>query len=278
MTDAIDPLDDFTRGIFTHDGVTHHTYTKGSGPAVIVMAEIPGITPRVADFARRVADRGMTVVMPSLFGEDGLDPYATSRENIPTLAKGLTKFAGKLCVSREFTKLATGRSSPVVKWLRALAADAHERFGGPGVGAVGMCFTGGFALAMSVDDRMLAPVLSQPSLPFRPIGSSRNIDISPRDLETVKSRCAAGLQVMGLRFEGDKLAPADRFDYLREQLGDAFIGVELPDSAANPDSPMPPHSVLTEHLIDDPGQPTHDTLLRVLDFFATKLEVAPATS
>ncbi|NMO01142.1 dienelactone hydrolase [Gordonia sp. TBRC 11910] len=276
MSATIDPLDDFTRGSFTHDNVTHRTYTKGTGPAVIVMAEVPGITPRVADFARRVADRGMTVVMPSLFGEDGLDPVVTRRDEIPGVATAMTKFVGRLCVSREFTKLATGKSSPVVTWLRALAADSHERFGGPGVGAVGMCFTGGFALAMSVDDRMLAPVLSQPSLPFRPIGDAHCIDISPRDLETVKTRCAAGLQVMGLRFQGDKLSPAGRFDYLREQLGDAFIGVELPDTAANPEALLPPHSVLTEHLIDEPGQPTHDTLLEVLDFFATKLAVQPA--
>lgn len=269
----IDPLTDFARGSFTNDGVTHRIYTKGSGPAVIVIAEIPGITPKVADFARRVADRGMTVIMPSLFGEDGADPNSTSARDLPDIAKSLGKMAGTLCVSREFTRLATGKSSPVVVWLRALAAEYHEKCGGPGVGAVGMCFTGGFALAMSVDDRMLAPVLSQPSLPFRPVGNVRNIDISPRDLETVKTRCAAGLQVMGLRFEGDKLCRGGRFDFLREQLGDAFIGIELPDSTANPDATLSPHSVLTEHLIDEPGQPTHDTLLQVLNFFAQKLEV-----
>lgn len=269
-----DALLDFTLSSFTHQGVAHRIYEKGAGPAVIVMAEIPGITPKVADFARRVADRGMSVVMPSLFGLDGMDPNTTSVREAPEVAKGLGKLVGKLCVSREFTTLATGKSSPVVTWLRALAADAHQKYGGPGVGAVGMCFTGGFALAMAVDDRLLAPVLSQPSLPFRPIGDARNIDISSGDLDRVKVRCAAGLQVMGLRFDGDKLAPHDRFTFLRDALGDAFIGVELPDSAANPDARLPPHSVLTEHLIDEPGQPTHDTLVQVLDFFATKLEVS----
>lgn len=268
-----DSLNDFTLSSFTHDGVTHRIYEKGSGPAVIVMAEIPGITPKVADFARRVADRGMTVVMPSLFGVDGMDPNTKTAREAPEVAKGLATMVGKLCVSREFTTLATGKTSPVVTWLRALGADAHRKYGGPGVGAVGMCFTGGFALAMAVDDRMLAPVLSQPSLPFRPVGNARNIDISPRDLDRVKVRCAAGLQVMGLRFQKDKLSPADRFAYLRETLGSAFIGVELPDSCANPDGRLPPHSVLTEHLIDEPGEKTHDTLVAVLDFFAAKLEV-----
>ena len=143
-----------------------------------------------------------------------------------------------------------------MSWLRALAREAHERCGGPGVGAIGMCLTGGFALAMAVDDTMIAPVLSQPSLPLRVVGNARNIDISDDDLARVKSRCAAGLQVMGLRFDGDPMVPAERFSYLRDQLGDAFIGIELPGSSANPDALLPvPHSVVTEQLIDEPGEP-----------------------
>jgi dienelactone hydrolase len=179
------------------------------------------------------------------------------------------------CISREFTVMATGKTSPVVSWLRALAAAEHERCGGPGVGAVGMCFTGGFALAMAVDDRMLAPVLSQPSLPFSLSKKHKHsIDISPEDLDVVKHRCAAeGLQVIGLRFKSDSLVPADRFAFLKEQLGDAFVAVELEDDAANPDAQMKPHSVLTEHLIDAPGQPTRDALDKVLDLYRTRLLV-----
>src|SRR5690606_3923659 len=102
---------------------------------------------------------------------------------------------------------------------RALAADEHERCGGPGVGAVGMCFTGGFALAMATDRRLLAPVLSQPSLPFALVpGAKRSIDISPDELEVVRGRCASeGLQVLGLRFKTDRLVPAERFEFLAEQ-------------------------------------------------------------
>ena len=157
--------------------------------------------------------------------------------------------------------------------LAALAREAHARCGGPGVGAIGMCVTGGFALAMAVDDTIIAPVLSQPSLPLRPVGSARNIDISDDDLARVKTRCAAGLQVLGMRFNGDHLVPAERFDFLREQLGDAFISIELPNSAANPKGAIPPHSVVTEHLIDEPGEPTREALDRVLGFFTEKLGV-----
>ncbi|MFT4201810.1 dienelactone hydrolase family protein [Gordonia sp. (in: high G+C Gram-positive bacteria)] len=273
-----DRLDDFTVEEFTADGKTHPVYVKGSGPAVIVISEIPGITPLVADFARRVVDAGCTVFLPSLFGIDGLNPRPSVKPgDLADSARMAGNLVRKVCVSREFTILATGRSSPVVTWLRALAREAHERCGGPGVGAIGMCLTGGFALAMAVDDTMIAPVLSQPSLPLRPLGNARNIDISDADLARVKTRCAGGLQVMGMRFEGDPMVPPERFAFLREQLGDAFIGIELPDSAANPDAVLPvPHSVVTEHLIDEPGQPTREALDRVIAFFTAKLGV-PAT-
>ena len=78
----------------------------------------------------------------------------------------------QVCISKEFSTWALNRTSPVITWLRALARDLHAQAGGPGVGAVGMCFSGGFALAMAVDDEMLAPVLSQPSMPF-PLGKAR---------------------------------------------------------------------------------------------------------
>lgn len=267
-----DQLADFATDTFCHDDMIHRYYRLGSGPAVVVIAEIPGITPKVIEFARRVVGAGCTVYLPSLFGTDGAD----STTHGPSV---LVKSLVKVCVSREFTILATGRSSPVVRWLRALAAKAHDECGGPGVGAVGMCVTGGFALAMAVDDRLLAPVLSQPSLPLAiTAGRRHNIDIGPDELDVVKARCANGLQVLGARFDGDRLSPPDRFSFLREQLGDAFIGVELPDSTANPDGQGAPHSVLTDHLIDHPGQPTRDTLDQVLAFFRTKLGVDNGTS
>jgi dienelactone hydrolase len=177
------------------------------------------------------------------------------------------------CVSREFTTWATNRTSPVVEWLRALAGREHERCGGPGVGAVGMCFTGGYALAMATHPSLLAPVLSQPSMPMAITRSQRrSIDCTPADLAIVKERCARDdLSVLGLRFASDRFAPDERFAYLREQLGPAFVAVELEDDAANPDAAMKPHSVLTEHLIDEPGQPTRAALDQVLELFRSRL-------
>ena len=178
------------------------------------------------------------------------------------------------CVSREFTVWATNRTSPVVDWLRALAVHEHGRCGGPGVGAVGMCFTGGYALAMASDPRILAPVLSQPSMPLNfTRRQRRSMDCSPEDLAAVKVRCVSeGLRVLGLRFRGDRFVPTSRFEFLREQLGEGFIAVELDDSAANREAVMrTPHSVLTDHLVDEPGTPTRNALDQVLGFLRTTL-------
>jgi len=265
---ADDDLRDFERTDFTYEGKTRAVYRRGSGPAVIVIAEMPGITPKVLDFARKVAGIGCTAVLPHLFGEPGRDPYASKGAALGYLASSMVP----ACISKEFTVLATGKSSPVVSWLRALARAEHEKCGGPGVGAVGMCFTGGYALAMATDDVILAPVLSQPSMPA-PLTAKRrrNIDISPEELEIVKGRCARGLNVLGMRFKSDRLVPAERFEFLREQLGDAFIAVELDDVDANPNAAIPPHSVVTEHLIDAPGERTRAALDQVLELFRTRL-------
>jgi dienelactone hydrolase len=261
-----DGLAGFTESQFTHDGMTRSVYAGGSGPAVIVIHEIPGLHPGVAAFARRVIDAGFSVRMPSLFGTPGRE--VSGRYAIDSLARA--------CVAREFTALALNRTSPVIGWLRRLAAEAHAECGGPGVGAVGMCFTGGFALGMMVDDTMLAPVLSQPSLPF-PLTPSRrrSVGISNADLARVKERTAQGACVMGLRFTHDVAVPEARFDTLRRELGDAFIAVEIDSSKGNPHGiPRAAHSVLTEHFVDEPGHPTRDALDRVLAFFAERLTAA----
>jgi dienelactone hydrolase len=260
-----DTLADFERTTFTLDGATRSVYRLGSGPAVIVISELPGITPNVARFARMVAGIGCTAVMPHVFGDDGRDM------SMPYAAKGLLQ----ACVSKEFATWALDRTSPITVWLRALARAEHERCGGPGVGVVGMCLTGGFALAMMVDEVVVAPVLSQPSLPL-PLSKTRrrSLGISDADVERVKERVAAGVCVLGLRFSGDRSAPPERFAALEQLLGDGFVGVELDSSAGNPHGHKKmAHSVLTEDLDDRPGTPTREALDQVLDLFRTRLLV-----
>jgi dienelactone hydrolase len=230
---------------------------------VIVIHEIPGITPQVADFGRRVAAAGCTAVLPALFGEPG-KPLGVGYA-LQTLVSG--------CVAKDFATFATDTTSPGTVWLRELAAQVHDECGGPGVGAVGMCFTGGFALAMMVDDRMLAPVLSQPSLPF-PFSKRHRADlgISAGDLARVKERAANGQCVLAVRFSEDKSAPPERFDTLRRELGDAFIAVEIDSAPGNPYGiKRRAHSVLTNDLVDEPGHPTREALDQVLGFFRERL-------
>ena len=216
-------LPGFTESTFTHDGLTRPVYAGGSGPAVIVIHEVPGLHPQVVEFAQRVVDAGFSVRMPSLFGTPGREVGVAY--TVETMAK--------VCVAKEFAAFALDRTQPVIGWLRRLAADAHVECGGPGVGAVGMCFTGGFALGMMVDDTMLAPVLSQPSLPF-PVSKARrrSVGISDADLARVKERAAQGACLLGLRFTEDKAVPPERFETLRRELGDAFIVPRLPETRA----------------------------------------------
>jgi len=258
------PYPDLDRYEATYDGVTRTVFRGGRGPAVIVIHEVPGLYPAVVEFGRRVIAQGFTVYLPSLLGEPGR--AMSVRYSLGSLARA--------CVAREFTTWATGTTSPIITWLRALARDAHAEHGGPGVGAIGMCLTGGFALAMMIDDVMVAPVLSQPSMPF-PVtrAQRRDLGVDPATLVRIRERAAAGACVMGLRFTGDRLVPAARFARLREELGDRFIAVEIDSSPGNPHGiPRAAHSVLTHHFVDEPGHPTRIALDQVLEFLRDRLQ------
>lgn len=261
-----DPLDDFERRATTLLDLTKDVLVSGKGPAVIVMAEMPGISPHVARFARWVRDAGFTVYMPSLFGTDGAHPRA--EEGAAVLRRA--------CVSAEFRAFVANASSPVTQWLRALARLAHAQCGGRGVGAIGMCFTGNFALSMMLEPAMLAPVLCQPSLP---LNDPAAIQIAPDELAEVRERLVReDLTVLGYRFEGDRFCTAQRFAAYAAALGDRFLPTVIPDAAANPDPPPffahvvgCPHSVVTAHLIDAAGQPTLAARDAILSFFTHRL-------
>jgi dienelactone hydrolase len=256
-------LPGFTESTFTHEGVTRVVYRRGAGPGVVIMPEIPGITPPTAAFAERVAAAGFTVFVPSLFGTPGK----------PVSAAYVTEQISRACISREFSVLAANASSPITVWLRALCRQVHGELGGKGVGALGMCLTGNFALALMVDPLVMAPVLSQPSLPF-PLSPERRagLHLSPADLAVVKERVAAGCPVLGLRFTGDPACPAERFAHLREELGSGFEAIEIDSSPGNPHHiRRMAHSVLTNDLIDEEGHPTRQALDRVIAFFKERL-------
>ena len=261
---------------FTDGPWTREVFRRGQGPAVIVIHEMPGMHPLVVRFADRVADAGMTVFLPNLFGQPG---------KTATVGYALGTMAAAICVRREFHVWAGKGSSPIVAWLRALARKAHAECGGKGVGAVGMCFTGNFALAMMTEPAVVAPVLSQPSLPLPmgPGGKKRGaaIGASPAEIACARKRMEdEDLTMLGLRFHDDTFVPEARFRAYEAALGPRFIPVELDPKDAQPNPMMAmPHSVLTMHLKDDdPTGPTKQTEQRVIAFFKerTAAQAAPA--
>jgi dienelactone hydrolase len=238
-------LEGWTEGSFTHEGVTHPTYRRGSGPGIVVVHEVPGITPKVEAFADEVVEAGFTVVLPSLFGTPG-EPQSIG---------SISRVMARVCISKEFVTMRAGRTSPVTRWLGTLADELHAELGGRGVGALGMCFTGGFALGMMVNGPVVAPVLCQPSTPFPVTPRLRgDLNLSPADLGTLKQKVSAGCQVLGLRYKGDP-AVGTRFTTLRRELGDGFIAVELEGKG---------HSVVTEHRDEEAVE-------RILAFFREQL-------
>jgi dienelactone hydrolase len=258
---------EFDATTFTNGRRTHDVFRAGSGPAVVVIHEVPGLHPGVVEFARRLVNAGFTVYLPSLFGRPGEEPTTGA----------IVRSILRICVSREFAVLAD-RTSPVTSWLRALAAHAHAECGGPGVGAVGMCLTGGFALAMAVEPGVIAPVVSQPGLPA-PLNARKRaaLGLDTDDLATITERTQHGLCVLGLRFSHDKGCPAERFQTLRSTLGDAFEDIEIDSSPGNPFKiPTKAHAVLTVDLVDRHGHPTRAALNRVLAFLDERVHTPEA--
>jgi len=261
-----DDLHDFTRRSVALQNQAKTVFVRGGGPAIIVMHEIPGLTPGVARLCRWISDAGFTVYAPVLFGTPGKPP------------DGLSKLAAitRVCISREFRVFQANQSSPVVDWLKLLAAQALQECGGAGVGVLGLCLTGNFALAMAVEPFVLAPVMGEPGLPF---GNAAGMHISPEDLATVQQRVQKeGLIVRGYRFDGDTICKQVRFNSFDNALKPGFVQDILPDACANPEGHKPPHSVFTGDLIDRPGEKTRHKVDEVIAFFKQKLAAKAAVS
>ncbi|GAB4349542.1 MAG: dienelactone hydrolase family protein [Leptolyngbyaceae cyanobacterium] len=261
---------DFSEFKFTYEGSTRPVYVQGSGPAVVLLHELPGMIPQCVDLGRSIARAGFTVFLPLLFGKPNqpFDSPPTAGEVAQTLG-----FAIRLCISREFYCFAKREASPITEWLRALCREAYARCDRRGVGVIGMCLTGGFALPLMVDEVIMAPVLSQPSLPF-PVTSEHKaaLGLSPAALEQAKQRAREGVSPLGFRFTNDNTCPAERFHTLRREFGDAIELIEIDSSPGNAHHiPENAHSVLTVHFVDQPDHPTRQARDRLLAFLQERL-------
>ncbi|MCU1523889.1 MAG: dienelactone hydrolase [Microbacteriaceae bacterium] len=262
-------LTGWIRSPVTGAGITYDCYEKGSGPGVVLIPEVPGITPEVLGLAEHLVEQGFTVVVPSPFGEPGRAGTV-----------GYTvRVISRLCVSSEFRAFAANAHRPITDYLRAVAAELASRTPGPGVGVIGMCFTGGFALAAAVDDAVLASVVSQPAVPF-PVSRARQIDpgMSAEEFDRVAQRADEGaVCALGLRFSEDSNAPRARFDTLKSRLGDAFEVIELDSSPGNPGGfSQRAHSVLTSELREVDGHPALVARERVVAFLRERLSPSAA--
>ncbi|WP_260610815.1 dienelactone hydrolase family protein [Streptomyces sp. WAC06614] len=262
------PLAGWRRESFSWQGITHDCYERGEGPGVVLVPELPGISPEVMGLARHLVDSGFTVVVPSLFGTPGAPAFG-ARAALTT---------ARACVSREFLAFATDGRRPVADYLRALARDLAARTPGAGVGVIGLCFSGGFALATAVEESVLAAVMSQPSLPL-PVTKACRADagLSEGELgEVVRRTREDDLCVLGLRFTGDGLVPAERFETLRRRLGSAFAYIELDSRPGNADGFGPrAHSVITHEVRETPGHPALKARERTVAFLRDRLVPSP---
>ncbi len=256
---------------FEHKGIQHPVYVAGQGPAILIMHELPGMVKETVALARRLQETGFTTYMPLFFGPPGKKATYSS----------LVPYTIRLCISREFYMLKRNRTSPILDWLRALCRKAFEECGGKGVGAIGMCLTGSYAIPLMLEPSMIAPVVSQPSLPGCMMGSKeakiqcrRSLDFSPEDLKHAKERCnTEGLEIRGFKFSHDFIAPQERFQRLQEEFGESFVPFVIDSGPGNQYGyGKAHHAVFTIHYSNEPGSPTREAMDRLLDFYASRLK------
>ncbi|WP_306249515.1 dienelactone hydrolase family protein [Parvularcula sp. IMCC14364] len=255
-----------TRELFKSDDITHPVYIDGTGPGVLLMHELPGMVPEFWRFAHWLKEAGFTVFAPDLYEDKLRGPTP------PSLSANLAR----ACISREIHLFAQNASSPVTQWLRKLATHIHEQCGGPGVGAIGMCMTGNFALSLVLDAPVIAPVASQPAMPISVLSrrSRAALHMSAKEKQALQERKA--VDVMALRFKGDPSCTKARFDAIEALVGpERFNRIELDDRHQNPDGNPFPHAVLTRDLIDAEGSATLAARDAVFSFLQSRLIETP---
>ena len=258
MTTPVTQISDYDKTAFTAETfegqrVTHDIYQRGSGAPVILLQELPGIGQETLALADRLVDAGHEVVMPHLFGPIGRISIGGNLVRV-------------LCLRKEFSVLAANRSSPIVAWLRLLCRDVRQSRGVSGVGVIGMCLTGNFAISLIADDSVLAAVASQPAMPFFKQGA---LHMSAKDVTDVRNALDEKGAMQVLRFEDDPLCTSEKSECIHKAFND--------DGATRIDEitlPGKGHSVLTLDFVDEEGHPTRAALEKVLEYFTRQLTAA----
>lgn len=231
------------------NSVEFDIYEKGEGPIIIILQELPGIDQETIKFADKMVAYGFRVVMPHLFGP--LGKFA--------IAGNLVRL---FCIRREFNLFAKKQTSPIVAWLKALCRDAQQRYNVKGVGVIGMCLTGNFAISLMADDSVLASVASQPSLPMF---SQKSLHMSDQDVSQISERLDEHGPMLSYRFAGDVLCTAAKFDAIDGAFNRDKERIKLTTVHGNK------HAMLTAHFINEEGSSTQKVLDEIVAYFSKKL-------
>lgn len=215
-----DEIISFAAPLSTGDAVSHDVHILGNGPPILILQELPGIGPETLGLVRRFEQAGFRVYLPHLFGTFG---KTTPIRNTAHL----------FCVRREFNIFLRGQQSPISDWLRALVHHIQERENAVGVGVIGMCLTGSFALTLMADDAVLGGVASQPALPL--LGGD-HLHMSPQDIQEARKAMAEKGPGLAMRYTNDKFAPARLMRALESAFCEDLASVEYPGTG---------HSLLT---------------------------------
>ncbi len=250
------PISEFNKDSFSAptrngDNITHDIYSRGDGPPVVLIQELPGIGCETLRLADKLIQAGFSIVLPHLFGP--LEKTSTGGNLLRVM-----------CMRREFALFSANKSSPIVDWLRALCANIKASREAKGVGVIGMCLTGNFAITLVGDDSVLAAVSAQPAMPFH---KQAALHMSADEVDQARQGLDRNGPMLGFRFEGDKLSTAAKFACIHDAFNnDDSERVRLCTLPGNG------HSVFTLDFVDEQGHPTHEALGEVIQYFTDKLD------
>lgn len=250
------PIDQYQRYAFAADvddhSIQHDIYHRGEGPPIVLIQELPGIGPQTLHLADRFIEAGFSVYLPHLFGPIGKVSMVGNMARV-------------FCLRREFSVFSAGKSSPIVDWLRALCRKVREDTQAPGVGVIGMCLTGNFAISLMGDESVLAAVASQPSMPFH---SQDALHMSADEIAATRHRIDETAPMLAFRFASDPMCTSKKFDSIDRQFNDDRQRIDLHTL------PGKGHSVLTLDFVNQQGHPTHEALSQVLAYFSRQLKMS----